>query len=68
MDTVAAIVIENVGSGTSSTCNFEVDYTNGSYRCVEVCYHVKTIDDINQVLFDIGDDMIAEDFQHITFN
>ena len=60
--TITHIVVENtVSQHNLPLAHVEVNYLDGSFRCLEAYYVVSNLDDVNLVLLDNGDDEVSED-------
>lgn len=60
--TITHIVVENLVSPHNlPVAHVEVNYHDGSFRCLEAYYVVSNINDVNLVLLDNGDDEVSED-------
>ena len=65
MNNITNIVVENQKGehGTQGSSTVEINYSNGSWRCVEALFTVDDLTDVNTVLLDNGEDEITEDIQ-----
>jgi len=65
MNNITNIVVENQKGehGAQGSSIVEINYSNGSWRCVDVLFTVDDLEGVNTVLLDNGEDEITEDIQ-----